>query len=212
MAGFLERRLPDAICRGSSGGPRTVRAKAYAQGGQLTQLFRWTRPLQHYDISFGIKTREDFEPVRALWYVVMGPPHYAGFRFKDWNDYRVTQLTGSLVLVSGSDWQLSRRYSAPGGLEFYDRPIYKPVSNSAMIYRNRGGVISVASATVNYSTGIASIAGHQSGDTYSWEGEFDVPVTFENDAMDNIDLGGTAGHELLSLPSIMLEELREVPA
>ena len=32
--------------------------------------------------------------------------------------------------------------------------------------------------SIDTATGIATISGHVSGDTYNWAGEFDVPVTF----------------------------------
>ena len=49
------------------------------------------------------------------------------------------------------------------------------------MYRTRAGVVTTASAAIAYTTGVATITGHVGGDTYTWTGEFDVPVTFSDD-------------------------------
>lgn len=201
---FLERRLSDAIVRGSSGGPFGARLKAYA-GGRLQQSFLRTRSMRRYDISMGIKTRDDFEEVRALFYVVMFE-HYEGFRVKDWSDFELTQENSVLTFISGSDWQIYRRYSH--GAYTHDRIIQKPVDGTIVVYRTRAAVVSVATAAVDATTGIATIAGHVGGDTYTCAGQFDVPVTFVDDAMDSVRVDGVTSNLLDELPSIMLEEIR----
>jgi hypothetical protein len=67
----------------------------------------------------------------------------------------------------------------------------------------------VASATVDTTTGLATIAGHVNGDTYTWVGEFDVPVAFADDNMEAeiIDNGGD--EYLVAWRSIVVEEVRE---
>lgn len=195
---FLEQRLSDAISRGSKGGPRTSRNKTYVQSGKLKQQFNWTRPLHRYDISFGIKTKEDFEEVRAFWMVVMFGGPYEGFRYKDWGDYQATTATGRLTLITGSTWQLKRRYTR--GAASYDRTITKPVAGTVVVY-DAGGTPLVA--TVDATTGIATVTGTPA----SWAGEFDVPVQFEDDELDAIGLDGTPDDELQELTSIVLEEL-----
>lgn len=202
---FLEQRISDSVSRGSKGGPRSRRTKVYTQSGQLKQVREWSRPLHQYDISYGIRRDEDLEAVRSLFYVVAFTP-YDGFRFKDWNDYTLTQSTSTLVFISGTEWQIYRRYTV--GASTFDRPIYKPVSGSVTVYRTRSGVVSTATASVDATTGIATIAGHAGGDTYTCAGEFDVPVTFADDALDQIELDGSLAEILQGLPSVMLEELR----
>lgn len=201
---FLEDRLNPAIGRSPTGGPVGARLKAYA-GGRLQQSFLRSRSLQRYDISNGIKTAAAFEEVRALFYVVMFEG-YAGFRFKDWSDYTLTQTTSTLKLIAGSTWQIHRRYTA--GITTHDRKIEKTVAATVTVYRTRAGAVSTASATVDHTTGVATITGHTAGDTYTCEGQFDVPVTFLDDALDNIRLDGVLNNLLIDLPSITLEEIR----
>lgn len=201
---FLEQRLPDSVSRGSKGGPRGRRTKVYVQNGRLRQNFEWSRSLQQYDVSYGVRTLDQLEVVRSFFYVVMFGP-FEGFRYKDWNDYQLTQAKSRLDFISGSDWQIKRVYTA--GASTHARTISKPVAGTITVYRTRSGVVTVASASVDATTGIATISGHAGGDTYACEGEFDVPVTFMDDSLDQIDLDGTPKQVLQGLPSVMLEEV-----
>jgi uncharacterized protein (TIGR02217 family) len=194
---FLEQRLTDAVARGSRGGPTGRRTKTYVQSGALAQKFERSLPLHVYDISFGIKTLDDFEAVRAMFYVVMFTP-YLGFRMRDWNDYKGTRTNTTLTSLGGGTWQLKRRYTI-GAINF-DRVIKKP--NSDVVAYDAGG--SPLTTSVDTATGIATITGTPA----SWVGTFDVPVTFVDDKIDSIALDGIAGHELQGLSSIRLEEIR----
>ena len=203
---FLEERLPVTITAGSSGGPVAKRTKVYTQSGQLRQNFHWTRPLQRYDLSFGIKTIEHFEAVRSMWYVVMFGGPYEGFRMRDWSDYQATLTNSGMTELAASptEFQLQRVYTVGGAS--YRRDIYK-LDGTPQVYRTRGGTTSLITATVGLNTGLAVISGHLAGDTYKWVGNFDVPVTFSDDAMDQIEITGHSQDLLQSLPSIRVEEL-----
>jgi uncharacterized protein (TIGR02217 family) len=201
---FLEQRISTDILRGSRGGPRQRREKSIVNSGRMKQDFQWTRPLHLYDISYGIKSQANFEEVRSLFYLVMFTP-YDGFRVRDWNDYQCTQANSSLTFISGTQWQMCRKYTHVA--TSYLRPVFKIVG-TPIIYRTRSAVVTVASASVDNNTGVATISGHVGGDTYTWLGEFDVPVTFQDDTMDQIELDGNWNRVLQNLPSIKLEEIR----
>jgi len=199
---FLESRLSDGITRGSRGGPTIPgRTKAYSPGGRLTQNFLSGTRLHKYDISYGIKLKTDFEEVLSAFHVLMGTP-YAGLRHKDWNDYRATATNSTLTLVSGTTWQLQRKYVF-GGITC-KRDIQKP--NAGVEVYSAGGVL--LSSAIDTTTGLATIA---SGTPAYWIGTFDVPVTFADDSIENIDIDGYADvdgeGELLGLPSVKLEEI-----
>jgi uncharacterized protein (TIGR02217 family) len=175
---FLEARLSPKITAGSEGGPtQPQRSKIYT-GRRLKQNFTALMPIHRYEVSHGVRTHADYQTVLDLFYVVMFTP-YEGFRFKDWGDYQLTQANSRLTLISGSNYQINRVHTF-GAVEFL-RPIYKPVDGTIVVKRDRSGTISTATATVTASTGVAAISGHVSGDTYTCEGEFDVPVTFTSD-------------------------------
>jgi len=201
---FLEQRLSQRIERGASGGPvNRGRQMVRSAGGRLRQVFTWPEPLHTYTISHGVLGPAGLEEMRALWYLVNFTP-YEGFRFRDWADYRATQQNSRLTLVSGSDFQLQRVYTFQG-LQFVRR-IQKPVAG-VVVYRTRGGVVTTATATVDTTTGIAAISGHTAGDTYAWAGEFDVPVTFSDDAWVQQLESMTVDGAVASMPTINVEEV-----
>lgn len=201
---FLEQRLSPRIERGASGGPvNRGRQMVRTAGGRLRQVFTWPEPLHTYTISHGVLGQAALEELRALWYIVNFTP-YEGFRFRDWTDYRATPDNSRCSLLSGSSFQLQRVYRF-AGVEFV-RHIQKPVAG-AVIYRTRAGAVSTATATVSVSTGIATISGHLAGDTYTWAGEFDVPVTFTGDEWVQQIESMVAEGAVATMPSVALEEI-----
>jgi uncharacterized protein (TIGR02217 family) len=193
---LLEARLLDAVMRGSRGGPRSARTKVYSAAGRLKQTHKRTLPLQGFDLKYGIQSFDDMEQVRAAFYVVMFTP-YDGFRVRDWMDYEASISNTHVIDLGGGSYQLCRRYTF--GAVNFDRVISKP--NSDAVLRDAGGV--ALTATISTVTGIAtSVSG---GTPATWTGTFDVPVTFEDDNLDAIELVDTDA--LQDLPSIRLEEL-----
>lgn len=203
---FLEERITTGVRRGTRGGPVARRNMVYDGTGRLTaQQFLRGYPLHKYQFDFGSKVLDEAEAVRDFFYVVLFTP-FEGFRVRDWNDYQLTQTNSTLTLVSGSVYQINRVYTA--GASSFVRPIYKTVSGTVTIYRTRSGVVTTASATFDHTLGRATISGHAGGDTYTAEGEFDVPVTFEDDdAMANIGLDGNVELILQQLGEVSLIEL-----
>jgi uncharacterized protein (TIGR02217 family) len=201
---FLEQRLSQRIERGASGGPvNRGRQMVRSAGGRMRQVFTWPEPLHTYTVSHGVLGQSQLEELRSLWYVVNFTP-YEGFRFRDWSDYRATQANSRLTLISGATYQLQRVYRF-ASVEFV-RKIQKPVTG-AVVYRLRSSVTTVATASVDTTTGIATITGHVAGDTYTWAGEFDVPVTFSDDAwLQQLEAMNTDG-AVATMPAVNLEEI-----
>ena len=201
---FLEQRLSQRIERGATGGPvNRGRQMVRSAGGRMRQVFTWPEPLHTYTVSHGVLGQAQLEELRALWYIVNFTP-YEGFRFRDWSDFRATQQNSRCTLITGSTYQLQRVYTF-AGLEFLRR-IQKPTAG-AIVYRTRAGSVATATATVDTSTGIATITGHVAGDTYTWAGEFDVPVTFTDDAwaqqLEAMNIDGAVS----TMPAINVEEI-----
>jgi uncharacterized protein (TIGR02217 family) len=199
---FLESRLDTKITAGAGVAVRGGRAKTYLPNGRLQQDFQRAIALHEYDLSHGLRSAADFQTVLAAFYVVMFTP-YEGFRLRDPKDYTATQTNSKLTLITGATYQLQRVHSF-GGVE-YLRDIKKPNSD-VVVKRTRSGSVTTASATVDTTTGIATISGHVGGDTYTWEGTFDVPVTFVDDEWTgSLDVGGDNLH--ITSAAIKLEEL-----
>lgn len=169
---FLEQRISERITAGAVGGPMVPgREKNYTTAGKLRQNFTAAMPVHKYDVSHGLRTRDDFQSVLDLWYVVMFTP-YEGFRFKDWRDYLLTRTNSRMVLVTTGHYQIYRVHTF-GGIEFL-RPIYKPVGQ-VTVYDGGG---STCLGTTDTTTGIYTVT---SGTPATCVGEFDVPVTFTDD-------------------------------
>lgn len=201
---FFEHRMNPDLSFGAKGGPVFNTSKAYSQGGQRYGNKNWTAPLHRYDVQHCIKTKSDFDEIRNFFYNVAGS--FDGFRFKDWADFE-SDGNGSMTLVSGSNYQLYKTYIV--GARTYSRIIKKPVAG-VQIYRRRAGVTSniTGSSTVTTSTGVVAVTGHAGGDTYTWSGEFDVPVAFASDEFMPIITNKRDTEFLMDSGPIMLEEIR----
>lgn len=202
---FFEQQMDTGLSYGAKGGPVFSTAKRYTQGGQRIVNKNWTYPLHRYDLQFAIKTQQDFEEVINLFYVVSGS--FDGFRLKDWADYKSDGR--GVVVLTGGVYQMFKTYTK--GSRTFSRKISKPVAG-AQVFRTRSGStsnITGTDASVNTTNGVVTITGHVSGDTYTWTGEFDVPVAFMSDEFMPIIENRTDNDEfLINSGPIMLEEIR----
>jgi uncharacterized protein (TIGR02217 family) len=203
-SGFLDLRLNEFITQNARGGPMFSTSVTKTSSGHEIRARNWDYPLHTYNVGHGIKTPEDFEEVRAAFYNVYGQAD--AFRFKDWADFTATELNSVLVFVSGSTWQLNRKYTF--GTRTFQRKVTRPCTSPAVVVRRtRASVVTTAGATVNYSTGTVVISGHVAGDTYTWIGQFDLPARF---ALDKADWSALLVHRAYaSWPDIPIVEIRE---
>lgn len=201
---FYEQLFPPCISRNMVGGPRFLVRETSTLGGQRYTQRDDPYPLNEYQLGHPIKSGEDFEELRSFFWVVGGSAD--AFRFKDWSDYLATQQNTTLTLIAGSTYQLCRTYAAPG--RTFVRPIYKPAAGLT-VYRTRSGSTSdiTGSSTITTTNGRVVISGHMEGDTYTWAGEFHVPVAFMNPQAAFQMLGGP--QMLTEWPDIGLRETRD---
>lgn len=202
---FFEERFPDSIAQGATGGPRFSTSKAVVTGGARSANKNWTAPLHEYNVAQGIKTVAQFDQVRQFFWVVDGD--YDGFRFKDYADFRVGVDRGVLTLVSGANYQLGFTYAY--GARSVVRRIQKPVPGTVSVFRLRVGVTTdvTGTSTIDTTTGVVAITGHTLGDTYTWSGEFDVPVAFKEGVLDAKQIG-QENSLYMDWGAITLEEIR----
>jgi uncharacterized protein (TIGR02217 family) len=200
---FFEEQFDVRLSYGARGGPVWSTSVAKVQSGRRSANRNWSAPLHRYNVGHAVKTNEDFEIVRSFFYVVFG--QYDGFRFKDWSDYEATQANSSATLITGNTYQLQRKYTV--GNRTFLRKIQKP-RPGVQVRRLRSGTWSNATATVDTTTGIATISGHIAGDTYAWVGEFDVPVAFMSDEMEAEIVDQGDDEFLVRWPQIIVEEIR----
>lgn len=200
---FFEELFPPRISRDAEGGPRFINSKAYASAGQRITNREATYPLHEYTIAHPPRTQEEFEALRAFFYVVGGDAD--AFRFKDWSDFRATDANTTLTAVAGAanNWQLCRTYVF--GSRTFVRPIYKPATG-CRVQRVRAGVPSMLAVAPDISTGRVVIADHLAGDSYRWMGTFHVPVAFKDPSAVWKVLGGSK--LITEWSGIELEEIR----
>jgi hypothetical protein len=108
------------------------------QSGKRYTNRNWQFPLHRYDVSHAVKTADDFEVVRAMFYNVAGA--FDGFRFKDWSDYVLTRDNSEISdsIGSPSEWQIYRLYVV--GARTFRRPIFKPCATPTLkVWRTRSG-------------------------------------------------------------------------
>lgn len=197
---ILAQRLDTRIERGARGGPTNRgRVKVYTGGGSLQQSFMWSQPLHAWEVSHAIKSLADYESLRAMWYVVNFTP-YDGFLFRDPSDYVATATNTALVLVTGSTYQLYRKYTF-GGIDFL-RKITRPDASVAVFNASN---VALTVSSQDSTTGRVTLA---SGTPSYWTGTFNVPVTFADNEW-IAEMEASSGGPLAVCPSIKLEEVRE---
>jgi len=208
MAGqFAEAQLDPNITIGCKFTVQFSRTKVYTQGGRLTQRFNWTKPKHILDLSYIPRPRTSYAWLLDLFYVVMANG-YVGFRVKNWGDYFLTHENSWMTQVDGGEWQLQRVHYF--GEAIFKRDIYKPVPGTCRIYRHSGGlggfVSEATDATLDSTTGRATIPAHGAGDVYTVLGQFDLPMTFTNDEWVT-NLEATVQDLYQSPDPILLEEI-----
>ncbi|MBN8955781.1 MAG: DUF2460 domain-containing protein [Rhizobiales bacterium] len=168
---FRNISFPPYVARGATGGPSfSTNVVTLASGAEERNIL-WANARGKWNISTGIRTREQMLDVIAFFHVVKGRAY--SFRFKDWNDYSATGET--MVEITPTVWQLVKRYSI-GGFEHL-RTITKPVVGTVAVLV--GGIPTVPSG-IDYLTGQLTFASAP-GSLPTASFEFDVPVRFDTD-------------------------------
>ncbi|MCL4713111.1 MAG: TIGR02217 family protein [Pseudorhodoplanes sp.] len=168
---FLDIAFPPFVARGATGGPSfSTNVAALASGAEERNIL-WANARGKWNISTGIRTREQMLDVIAFFHVVKGRAY--SFRFKDWNDYAATDQL--MVEVTPTVWQLVKRY-AIGGFE-HVRTITKPVAGTVAV--KVGGVPTTPSGIDHLFGRVTFASQPSSAPTASFE--FDVPVRFDTD-------------------------------
>lgn len=206
---YVDVPFPDRIAFGAQSDPMWETTVVASIGGQESTNQHWSYAKHAYDVSFAVRTAQDYLLIREHFHQVRGRARK--FPFKDYLDFRVSSADGVLLDAAGG-LQLHRRYGA--GADAYDRKITRPVSGTVTVFRTRLGVTSnaTADATIDHATGLVQMAGGESDDTYTWSGEFVVPCRYDVDRLPAIIANkqpGAAGELLVRCEAIPIVEVRE---
>ena len=168
---FRDISFPPYIARGATGGPSFSTSVVTLASGAEERNILWANSRGKWNISTGIRTREQMLEVIAFFHVVKGRAY--SFRLKDWNDYNAADQP--MVEITSTVWQLVKRYDI-GGFQ-HIRTITKPVVGTVIVMV---GGSPVAPSGIDYQTGQVTLAAAPgSNPTASFE--FDVPVRFDTD-------------------------------
>ena len=179
---FREVQFPADISYGSKGGSGFNTTIFETTGGFEQRNINWSRPRGEWDVSHGIHSRDDMDDLIAFFMAMQGKAY--AFRFKDWADYKIANMTIGTGNGSNRVFQLSKTYLAGGNASYgFTRIIKKPVAGTLQTVTVNG---SSAPFSVDITTGLitmnnAPTNGAAVNVVYA---EFDVPVRFDTDALD----------------------------
>lgn len=211
MAAFREVLFPPEISYGSSGGPKFKTTIFTADSGYEQRNVDWANQRAEYDVSHGIKTQAQMDALTSFFYAVARGRAY-GFRYKDWNDYRIALQnigTGDGVTTI---FQMKKTYSTTQAesaeTDTYSRTITKIEWGSvAGVTVNAVVKTSPTHYSVNYNTGKITFVtppgvGHA---VVVGQARFHVPVRFDTDHLDVVQ----EFWETATWPNIPLFEVRD---
>lgn len=209
MPGFHESVFPVSISYGSAGGPMFKTTIFTSHSGYEQRNIDWSEVRAEYDVSHGIKSREQMDELRQFFMARWGRAY--GFRFFDHADFRITNQVIGIGDGVKTAFQIIKTYrwqqAESGSDESYERVITKPIWNTVSGVRVGATVLtSPADYSVDYTTGILTLVTPAPVDqpVSIGQAEFHVPVRFDTDHLD-------VTHEFWetqSWPNIPLVEVR----
>lgn len=171
---FIEERLLDCVSYGTQGGPSWVTRRIGLRSGIIRRNAMRSRPLYRFIVLYQNLNPEDHENVIAAFNACRAGVY--GFRVKDWSDFTASNELVTTGTGAPQTIQLSKLYEFH--TENLSRPIRKPVSGTVTMTQNG----SPLSASIDYTTGLATFTASV-GQIVRWSGQFDVPVTFDDDEL-----------------------------
>lgn len=208
MSVFLDTVIfPPYISEGSLGGPDWPAIILPLASGYEERNTTWATPLRDYDVSWGVRDRDELFEILNLYTVCHGKIY--GFRYLDTLDHLSclplsTPAHTDQPLGTGDGatvvFQLAKTYALAGAPSVV-RDIQKPFG---AILIGVDGVDTPAGWSLDVATGIVTFnVAPAIGVVLTWGGQFHVPVRFDT-KLDQIAVRKTMG----DIPSIMLKELR----
>jgi uncharacterized protein (TIGR02217 family) len=211
--------FPRRLSFGANSDPAWLTELATTSAGFDSTNQPWSQTRHHFDVSFAVRTADDYIAVREHFHTMRG--RAKAFLFRDPLDNQVALANGVVGALEGSPtaWQLFRRYGS--GNDLYDRRITRPVSGTLTVWRTRSMVTTNVTGSCVFDYGGSSteepggtfiVSGHQSGDTYSWSGQFMVPCRYDIDRLPGLIVNRRPGEDgplLVQCDAIPLVEVRE---
>lgn len=164
-------RIAECVSRQFTGGPRYRTETVPLDNGDDVRNRQWAYPKHEYAAEYLNFTQDARDEIIEMQHVAAGS--WLDFRFKDWMDFTATDEPLSPVIGTSTPVQFMKTYTK--GAHSSQRIIQAIVS--ATVYRN--GV--AWPGTYDAELGLFTPTADWTAATYTWSGEFDVWVHFQED-------------------------------
>jgi uncharacterized protein (TIGR02217 family) len=180
---FIETQFPANISYGSQGGSGFNTTVFEATSGFEQRNINWSTSRAKYDVSHGIKTKDDMTVIVDFFMAMRGKAY--AFRYKDWADFQIANQQIGTGDGANRVFQLIKVYADPLALQSFTRTIKKPVNGSLTTVLVAGApttqfVLDYTTGILTFNVGHAPTAGQSVVIGYI---EFDVPVRFNVDEL-----------------------------
>jgi len=168
----------------------------------------WSRTLRQYEFGFVPLTVDQWATIEGLHEVTEGGAY--GMLLSDPKDQTCPITAGVATLISGTTYQLHKRYTSAGSTRTKDRKITRPIATGFDIKVSGTSLTVGTQYTLNTVTGVVTIPSAPSAATITWSGSFYVPVHFLSDQIDwELVRSGPLDHRLMAGPNVTLMEVSE---
>ena len=184
MAAFHEVRFPEDVSWGSSGGPRFKTHVFETHKGYEYRNCEWQQPMMEFNVAYGIRTDSQILRVINFFNARQGRLH--GFRYKNWGNYRI--VGRPIATGDGFSTRLPLyKFYGPQAAKFYKR-IRKIVAGSVSdVFVGGTPLVEGIDFNIDYNAGeIALNNAPGFGVPVYGTLEFDEPVRFEEDSIQNV--------------------------
>lgn len=198
---FIEKQFPVDISYGAMGGPSFLTHITTSRSGYEYRNQCWQYPRGRYNVSHGVKTKEQFAQLMGFFRNCCGKA--VGFRFKDWMDFQADDVMIAIGDGQETEFQLVKHY--PLDWEHVSaRIITKPIASTFSL-RVDGHVCRDEEYSLDDRTGMVELReAPVMGAPICASFEFDVPVRFDCDTFH----GSMDAWKSYGMQAIELVELR----
>lgn len=201
--------VPDSVM---AAGPRgkSIRnnTRVEAANGRQTISVNWARTLRQYEFGSVPLDLATWALIEGLFEVTEGGAY--GMLLPDPKDQRADITQGVATLISGTTYQLHKRYTSAGSTRTKDRRITRPIAAGFDIKVSGTSLTVGTQYTLNTTTGVVTIPSGPAAANITWAGRFYVPVHFASDEIDwDMVRSGPYETRLVAGPSVVLTEVRE---
>ncbi len=199
---FTERRFPVKISYGSSGGPGFRTSLFELDSGFVGGVSEWDKVRAMYDVRLENVTEENVSALEDHFYSMRGMG--IGFRYKDWNDYKLANQNFFVGDGATTRFQIFKRYRS--GTFKFDRALRKIVQGT-LVTINIDGVTNTYQTDffVDWNQGIVTMNTAPASGTVGEIVflEFDNAVRYDDDFL-NV---AVSDFRQLTVNSIKLKEI-----